>query len=137
MSNLGNKQIMAENIKYYMREKDVRPTDICHTLNFPMPTFSDWINAKTYPRIDKIELMANYFGISKSDLVEERTSAKSSSSAYTINVLGRVAAGIPLNAVEEIIDTEEIPEKWLALASSSVLKLKVTPWSLASVMGML
>ena len=106
MSNLGNKQIMAENIKYYMREKDVRPTDICHTLNFPMPTFSDWINAKTYPRIDKIELMANYFGISKSDLVEERTSAKSSSSAYTINVLGRVAAGIPLNAVEEIIDTE-------------------------------
>lgn len=124
MSNLGNKQIMAENIKYYMREKDVRPTDICHTLNFPMPTFSDWINAKTYPRIDKIELMANYFGISKSDLVEERTSAKSSSSAYTINVLGRVAAGIPLNAVEEIIDTEEIPEKMARTGEFFGLKIK-------------
>lgn len=37
-----------------------------------MPTFSDWVNAKTYPRIDKIEMMANYFGISKSDLVERR-----------------------------------------------------------------
>lgn len=124
MSNLGNKQIMAENIKYYMREKDVRPTDICHTLNFPMPTFSDWINAKTYPRIDKIELMANYFGISKSDLVEDRTSAKSSSSPYTINVLGRVAAGIPLNAVEEIIDTEEIPEKMARTGEFFGLKIK-------------
>jgi transcriptional regulator with XRE-family HTH domain len=39
-----------------------------------MPTFSDWVNAKTYPRIDKIELMANYFGISKADLVEEHGS---------------------------------------------------------------
>lgn len=124
MSNLGNKQIMAENIKYYMREKDVRPTDICHTLNFPMPTFSDWINAKTYPRIDKIELMANYFGISKSDLVEDRTSAKSSSSPHTINVLGRVAAGIPLNAVEEIIDTEEIPEKMARTGEFFGLKIK-------------
>ena len=124
MSNLGNKQIMAENIKYYMREKDVRPTDICRILNFPMPTFSDWINAKTYPRIDKIELMANYFGISKSDLVEERTSAKASSSAYTINVLGRVAAGIPLNAVEEIIDTEEIPEKMARTGEFFCLKIK-------------
>ena len=39
-----------------------------------MPTFSDWVNAKSYPRIDKIELLANYFDISKADLVEERSS---------------------------------------------------------------
>ena len=110
MSNLGNKQIMAQNIKYYMQERNVRATDICNTLKFPMPTFSDWINARTYPRIDKIELMANYFGISKADLVEEHSTKKESSTAYTINVLGRVAAGIPINAVEEIIDTEEITE---------------------------
>mgnify|MGYP000250745067 len=39
-----------------------------------MPTFSDWVNAKTYPRIDKIELMANYFGVTKADLVEDHSS---------------------------------------------------------------
>ena len=32
----------------------------------------DWVNAKTYPRIDKIELMANFFGIDKSDLIEDK-----------------------------------------------------------------
>lgn len=107
MGDLGNKEIMAKNIKYYMSRNNIRPTDICGTLKFPMATFSDWINAKTYPRIDKIELIANYFGIEKSDLVEEKKRAKK---GVTINVLGRVAAGIPIEAIEEIIDTEEIAE---------------------------
>lgn len=107
MSDLGNKEIMAKNIKFQMSKNNIRPTDICGTLKIPMPTFSDWINAKTYPRIDKIELMANYFGIEKSDLVEER---RNKSRGIVINVLGRVAAGVPVEAVEDIIDTEEISE---------------------------
>lgn len=32
-------------------------------------TFTDWVKGNSYPRIDKIELMENYFGISKADLV--------------------------------------------------------------------
>lgn len=56
-----------------MNINNVTQTEICNTLGIKMPTFSDWVNAKTYPRIDKIELMANYFGISKSDLVEEKS----------------------------------------------------------------
>lgn len=108
MGNLGNKEIMARNIKYYMSKNNIRPTDICGTLKIPMPTFSDWINAKTYPRIDKIELMANYFGISKADLVEDHNISTATSQGVSIKVLGRVAAGIPIEAVEEIIDTEEI-----------------------------
>lgn len=70
----GNKEIMAKNIRHYMSIFNVTQTEICNTLGIKMPTFSDWVNAKTYPRIDKIELMANYFGISKADLVEEHTS---------------------------------------------------------------
>ena len=73
---LGNKEIMANNIKYYLNLYNKTPSDICKLLGFPAATFSDWINAKSYPRIDKIELMANYFGISKSDLVEEHVAKK-------------------------------------------------------------
>lgn len=71
MNSLGNKKIMAANIRYYMNAMNVTQTDICKILNIAAPTFSDWVNAKTYPRIDKIERLANYFGISKSDLVED------------------------------------------------------------------
>ena len=69
---LGNKAIMASNIKYYMEKKEVNSSDVCKALGFKQNTFSNWINAKIYPRIDKIEMMANYFGVTKADLVEAR-----------------------------------------------------------------
>ena len=71
MSELGNKQIMAKNIKRYLELHDMTQTDLCNALGFKYMTVSDWINAKSYPRIDKIEMMANYFHISKKDLIEE------------------------------------------------------------------
>ena len=66
---LGNKEIMSMNIKHYMELKGVDRMQLSEDLNVSYTTISDWINAKTYPRIDKIELMANYFGVDKSALV--------------------------------------------------------------------
>lgn len=66
-----NKEVMARNILYYMNKKGVNATDVCNALGFKHNTFSDWVNAKTYPRIDAIEMMANYFHISKAFLVED------------------------------------------------------------------
>ena len=68
---LGNKEIMARNIKYYMSLRGKTATDICNALGFKNSTFSNWVNGKIYPRIDKIEMLANYFGVSKAALVEE------------------------------------------------------------------
>ena len=73
MGGLGNKEIMAKNIKRLMELRGKDRNDICKDLGFKYTTFTDWINAKTYPRIDKIEMMAKYFGCSKADLVEEST----------------------------------------------------------------
>lgn len=73
MSGLGNKEIMAKNIKRLMELKGKDRNDVCNDLGFKYTTFTDWINANTYPRIDKIEMMANYFGVTKADLVEEKS----------------------------------------------------------------
>lgn len=70
---VANKEIMAKNIARLMKQKNVNATTICQALDIRPNTFSDWVHAKSYPRIDKIELMANYFGVSKSALVEEVT----------------------------------------------------------------
>lgn len=70
---LGNKEIFSQNLKYYMYKYGVDRNALCDTLGFKYMTVSDWINAKTYPRIDKIEILANYFNIKKSDLVEKQT----------------------------------------------------------------
>jgi len=67
-----NKKIMARNIKRYMEQKGVTNQQLCEDLGFKYTTFLDWIKAVTYPRIGKIEAMADYFGILKSDLIEEK-----------------------------------------------------------------
>lgn len=86
MSDLGNKQVMADNIKRLMKEFNVSQSDICTRLNLKPSTFSDWVNAKTYPRIDKIEMLANYFGVEKSDLIENKT-VKASSTVTVYNAV--------------------------------------------------
>lgn len=73
MSGLGNKEIMARNIQYYMDMYQKTRQDMCDALGVKYTTFTDWVKGNSYPRIDKIELMANYFGISKADLVEEHS----------------------------------------------------------------
>ena len=65
-----NKLIMAENLKRLMDIKNVNATDICNALGFKHNTFSDWVNAKRYPRVDKINKMAEYFGVNNYDLTE-------------------------------------------------------------------
>lgn len=72
MSTDSNKQIMAKNIKYYMEKKGVTNQQLCDALGFKYTTFMDWIKGITYPRIGKVEAMANYFGCGKSDLIEEK-----------------------------------------------------------------
>lgn len=66
----ANKKVMAKNITNQLIKNNLTATEVCKALGFKQNTFSDWVNAKTYPRIDAIEKMARYFDIPKSQLVE-------------------------------------------------------------------
>lgn len=79
---IANNDIMAKNITRLMAEKGVKAVDVCEALGFKKNTFSDWVNGKKYPRIDKIEMMAKYFGVSKADLVEDEYRPKELTLTY-------------------------------------------------------
>ena len=72
MSSLGNKEIFARNLKYYIERCGKDRRELAEIWGFPYSTLSEWLNARKYPRIDRIEIMADYFGIQKSDLIEEQ-----------------------------------------------------------------
>lgn len=72
----NNKETLAHNLKRLMEESGKSRTDICKALNIKYTTLTDWLNAKTYPRIDALQLLANYFQVSKADLVEEKIDYK-------------------------------------------------------------
>ena len=61
MSELGNKEIMSRNLKKYIALSGKERKDIAKELGFSYSTFTDWINGNTYPRIDRIEMLADYF----------------------------------------------------------------------------
>ena len=73
MSALGNKEIMAKNLRYFVEQSGKTQKELSEIVGVGTSTFNDWMKAKKYPRIDKIEILANYFGILKSDLIEEKT----------------------------------------------------------------
>lgn len=74
-SSLGNKEVMASNIRRHIDKLGLNVKDFSREIGVSYSTVRDWANAVTYPRIDKIEMMANYFGVNKSDLVEIKTEA--------------------------------------------------------------
>lgn len=114
MSDLGNKEILAENLKYYMELNHKDRNDIARDLDIPYTTITSWLKAEFYPRIDKIEMLANYFEIKKSDLVEKKeNNIVSSPSSAVVLVYGTIPAGIPMECIEDVLDTEEIPASML------------------------
>ena len=76
------KNIFAKNLKYWCERKNITQTDIVVKFNLSASTVSDWFNAKKFPRIDKIQMLADYPGILKSDLIEEKNFNSIENSAY-------------------------------------------------------
>ena len=68
-----SKEVFAKNLRYYMESRGKSQKELAEIVGVSAPTMNDWLKAKKYPRIDKIEILSNYFGILKSDLIEEKT----------------------------------------------------------------
>lgn len=136
-TQLGNKKIMAKNIQYYMDLYNKTRNDICQDLGIKYTTFTDWIKANTYPRIDKIELMANYFNIEKSDLIEEHNKESVQSdrplpsniilpSAHKLPIMGTICAGDGVVCEDDyqgtfIVDTDVKADYCLRVKGDSMI----------------
>jgi len=53
-SSLGNKEVMAKNIRRHLNKLGLNVKDFASEMDFKYSTVLDWVNAKTYPRIDKL-----------------------------------------------------------------------------------
>ena len=118
MSDIGNKDVFAKNLAYYIDKSGKTRGEICDELGIAYSTFSEWVKARKYPRIDKIELLANYFGILKSQLIEDRDVSPDLTTVTPVNfelanapismkriaVIGDVAAGYQCLADMQVID---------------------------------
>ena len=55
-----------------MRLNGKNQTDLINDLGFNKSAVSTWCNGTRLPRMDKVEILAHYFNINRSDLIEEK-----------------------------------------------------------------
>jgi transcriptional regulator with XRE-family HTH domain len=67
------RQVFANNLKHYIQEKGVTQKEVAEALNMSQGAFSDWMSLRRYPRMDAVQKLAEFFGIEKSDLVEDQS----------------------------------------------------------------
>lgn len=70
---MENKDIFAKNLLYFVERSGKTKKELAEIVGVAPSTFNEWTKGKKYPRMDKVEKLAAYFGILKSDLIEEKT----------------------------------------------------------------
>lgn len=97
MSEEKLRQVFARNLKRQLEIHGKQPVDLVNDLHIPFSTVSNWINAAKFPRMGKIELLAQYFGIKKSDLTEEADEESQQQGYYTDEATAKIAYEIATN----------------------------------------
>lgn len=65
------KEIFSKNLNHYMAIKGVNTADLSRDLSYSFTTVSDWVHGRKYPRMEKVQILADYFGVAMSSLTEE------------------------------------------------------------------
>ncbi|MCT1226656.1 XRE family transcriptional regulator [Lactococcus lactis] len=110
---------MSENIKRHLSKKSLNVKEFSEIMGFKYTTVLDWVNAKTYPRIDKIELMSRYFGVDKSDLVE-----KYSETSSTLSEINKISSQLEEPRQKIVLDTANIQLKEQEEQKSKIVSIK-------------
>lgn len=111
--NHHNKEIFASNLKSYMSKCGKNRKEVATELSVSYSTLTDWVNGKKYPRIEKIEMLAEYFGVSKSDLIEDFEEIKKDNDRL-------VSIIVKLRTNKELVD---VVERLVSLDKENLTKL--------------
>lgn len=106
------RQVISKNLTSLLEKTNKKIIDVSNDLGIPERTVYSWFNGEKYPRIDKIQMLADYFNVLKSDITEVKaTNLIHYSKIVNIPVLGEIACGDPLLAEENIQEYREEAEE--------------------------
>ena len=105
--------IFAERLRYYLNKYEMTQKELAKRLGVGTTSVYNWSNGIKTPRMDKVDAMCEIFNCQRSDLMQEPPSQKFKTyKSVKIPVLGAVAAGEPIDAIENVEGWEDIPEDW-------------------------
>lgn len=104
------RKLFAENLRNHLKRNDRSQADLARHMNVSTATAAKWSTGQTMPRIDKIQSICDWLGVSKSDLLEARNIEEKAirfPHFIRLPVLGRVAGGVPIEQIEDIEGYED------------------------------
>lgn len=106
MSDVGNREVFAKNLSYYIERSGKTQKELALKWGIATSTLNNWVMGKKYPRMDKVEMMANYFGILKSDLIEEKlTDEQKAGNEALAGIIVRLRMDADFRQIVETLDT--------------------------------
>lgn len=119
---------IGERIVVARKRIGISQTSLADKINISKQTLYKYENnIITNIPFDKVEHIAMVCKVSPSYLMgwdNNNSISKKNKNGITINVLGRVAAGIPIDAIEDIVDTEEITQDMASTGEFFGLQIK-------------
>lgn len=124
MSDREQAKIIAQNLKQLLFEAGKTQKDLANDLGVSPQVVNTWCRGIAVPRMGKIQALADYFNVEKSEIIDVHTTVEETSNKeniskvlnnnipahFRIPVLGHVAAGVPIEMIEDIIDWEDLPK---------------------------
>ena len=116
---------MPENIKKAREAAGLSQKQVSLELNVSAPTVCEWEKGKKHPNSENLRKLAKLYNVTTDYLLGRSDEhGETSSNAKKIPVLGNVAAGLPISAVENILDYEEISEDMARTGEFFALRIK-------------
>ncbi|KAF1295149.1 XRE family transcriptional regulator [Enterococcus sp. JM4C] len=97
------REILANNLNELLELKRKTQADVIRETGFAEATVRSWFNGEKYPRLDKIQALADYFNVPRSRITEEQIEGMLKvSQLVPIPIIGDIACGDPITAEENI-----------------------------------
>ncbi|MDD7043971.1 MAG: XRE family transcriptional regulator [Peptoniphilaceae bacterium] len=103
--------MIGEKIKQLRTENKWTQQDLANRLHVGKTTVSNYETGHSDPNIDIINQLSEIFDVSTDYILGNSRTLKKGEDYITINVYGSIPAGIPIEAIEDISDTEDISLK--------------------------
>ena len=112
--------------KNLRKDNNLTQAELAKKLGVAPSTVGMYERGQREPDFETLEKIANYFSVNMNTLLgkENETDIASGSLGIKIPVLGKVAAGIPITAVENILDYEEISSEMASSGEYVALKIQ-------------
>lgn len=105
----NEKKVFARNLKRQTDLAGENQLEIAEFLGISKTAVNSYFLGNKMPRMDRIKKLAEHFGCNVSDLIDDKT-VEDQITAVAIPVLGTVPAGVPIEAIQDILGYEEIPK---------------------------